>query len=414
MTAVVFETPGLIDVRAFTIMGAHAKPLSSNPIGYFGTGLKYAIAVLVRLGAEPVVWIGRDRFSFSTYATTFRGLPLETIKMRVVKDGQKRPRYFEMPYTTAYGKNWKVWQAFRELESNTRDEGGSTYTVDTRTYGDQRLLRDRFSLDEVIRGYDEKTRIVVDLPEFAEVAEAIDSIFLPRAKRTGTLLEAILPDDRPDAEDANWVFYRTMRALDVGKPTLYTYNFLETLTLTEDRTLAYNFQVRDVLARWVLTEATESQIEAIVTADDEWWENGLAFPGHVRPSEAFRAVMARRPKGVSSYASGYWSSWSGGSRVRPPKRTFSLFHSFPKPWRLSGDFVFDAEKVPVFERPDDMAADDWDEAAIAIIVKLDAGEGLAEETPTEPLEPEDTEETLTPCLPAPESGEGQGADQIPF
>ena len=31
MTAVVFETPGLIDVRAFTIMGAHAKPNSAKP-----------------------------------------------------------------------------------------------------------------------------------------------------------------------------------------------------------------------------------------------------------------------------------------------------------------------------------------------------------------------------------------------
>ena len=30
MTAVVFETPGLIDVRAFTIMGAHAKPNAPN------------------------------------------------------------------------------------------------------------------------------------------------------------------------------------------------------------------------------------------------------------------------------------------------------------------------------------------------------------------------------------------------
>lgn len=32
MTAIVFETPGLIDLRAFTIMGAHAKPKTDNPI----------------------------------------------------------------------------------------------------------------------------------------------------------------------------------------------------------------------------------------------------------------------------------------------------------------------------------------------------------------------------------------------
>jgi hypothetical protein len=37
-----------------------------NPIGYFGTGLKYAISVLCRLGTKPVVWIGQDKYTFYT------------------------------------------------------------------------------------------------------------------------------------------------------------------------------------------------------------------------------------------------------------------------------------------------------------------------------------------------------------
>ena len=39
-------------------MGVSAKPNTKSPIGYFGTGLKYAMAALVRLGTQPVVWIG--------------------------------------------------------------------------------------------------------------------------------------------------------------------------------------------------------------------------------------------------------------------------------------------------------------------------------------------------------------------
>jgi hypothetical protein len=62
----VFETPGLIDLRAFTVMGFNAKPATENPIGYFGTGLKYAISVLCRLGTKPVVWIGQDKYTFYT------------------------------------------------------------------------------------------------------------------------------------------------------------------------------------------------------------------------------------------------------------------------------------------------------------------------------------------------------------
>lgn len=349
MTAVVFETPGLIDVRAFTIMGAHAKPNSANPIGYFGTGLKYAIAVLVRLGATPVVWIGKDRFSFHKKASIFRGSPLEMIVMRVRKDGGKRDTTYELPYTTEYGKNWKIWQAFRELESNTRDERGRTFIAD----------------EPIISiGASESTRIIVDLPAFLEAAEKIDEIFLPRAKREGTLLEAI-----DTGLESPLVYYRTMRAYEAGKPTIYTYNILERMTLTEDRTFAYGFQVKEVIARWVLTEATEKQVEAIITADEDCYEHGLEFPGAVAPSEAFRAVALRRPKGMSRYAHSYWGSYSGGAPVLRA-RDFSLYGQCPRPWRVVDDQVWDAQDVPVFERPGDMDSDEWDQIAVAIVAKL--------------------------------------------
>lgn len=352
MTAVVFETPGLIDVRAFTIMGAHAKPNSANPIGYFGTGLKYAIAVLVRLGAEPVVWIGKDRLSFSSKKSTFRGSPLETIKMTVRKFGNVRSTSYELPYTTAYGKNWKVWQAFRELESNTRDEGGKTWLAPEQP-------------GSAIIGVDGITRIVVDLQAFTEAAEKIDEIFLPRARREGKLLEAI-----EEGLENNFVYYRTMRAYDGGKPTIFTYNILERMTLTEDRTFAYGFQVKEVIARWALTEATETQIEAIVTAEEEWYEHNLEFPGHVAPSEAFRAVMERRPKGTSRYAHAYYHSHSGVS-TRRDRSGFSLFVECPKPWRIEGDLVLDASGDAVFERPDDVGWDEWNAIAGSIIKRLD-------------------------------------------
>jgi hypothetical protein len=394
MTAVVFETPGLIDLRAFTIMGAHAKPNASNPIGFFGTGLKYAIAVAVRLGDEPVVWVGRDKITFSKHAGKFRGTDLETIRMSVLKDGNKRATHFELPFTTRYGARWEPWMAFRELESNTRDEKGSTWVADADGPAVAGIV------EALARTEGGKTFMVFSAPEIVEAARAIDAIFLPRAKREGTLLEAIDADDRPLEEDANFIFYRTMRAMKTDKPMLNTYNILESCRLTEDRTLAYNFEVRNVLARWVLTEATEEQVEAIVTADEEWWEHGLEFPGHVAPSEAFRAVMLRRPKGLSRYASGYWSGYTGGSTRITRKVTFRLFSECPTPWRLSGDFVFDANKEPVFERPDDMYSDTWDEVALAIIGKVGATAAASEELPE------------APCPPAPESVEKQGDDSI--
>ena len=159
MTAVVvFETPTLLDVRALTIMGAHAKPNSTNPIGYFGTGLKYAIAVLVRMGCEPVIWIGRDRFSFSRLQSKFRGSEIETVRMRVLRVGRTRAQHYELPFTTRYGAKWEPWMAFRELESNTRDERGTTSVVE---------LEDReLDLHDVGWGTEDRTRILVSHPDF--------------------------------------------------------------------------------------------------------------------------------------------------------------------------------------------------------------------------------------------------------
>jgi hypothetical protein len=345
--AVVFETPGLIDVRAFTIMGAHAKPNSANPIGYFGTGLKYAIAVLVRLGAEPLVWIGLDRFGFSRNATMFRGTPLETIKMTVLKHGRKRPDTFELPYTTAYGRNWEAWQAFRELESNTRDEGGRTYVVDTMA---------------MVPANPRYTRIIVDLPEFAQAAERIDDVFLPRGARTGTLLEVV-------GGESERLWYRTMRALDLQKPSIYTYNILEEMALTEDRTIKYESLARAVVARWVLSEATEDQVEAVLKADKEAWEYGLEFPAYVKPSEAFQNVMRNRRRGVSRNAWSYYGRYAGPSQRSRTEEAWSLTRAHPMPWRIEGMEILDADGSAVFAAPEDYY-NGWERTAAAVLNRI--------------------------------------------
>jgi hypothetical protein len=46
---VVFENPGEIDAAAIRTFGVSVKE-GENPIGFFGTGLKYAIAILLRTG----------------------------------------------------------------------------------------------------------------------------------------------------------------------------------------------------------------------------------------------------------------------------------------------------------------------------------------------------------------------------
>jgi hypothetical protein len=68
----VFSNPGEIDIRAATIIGVNVKQ-GNTPIGYFGTGLKYAIAGIIRLGGTIEIWSGETNYFFTGRKETIRG-----------------------------------------------------------------------------------------------------------------------------------------------------------------------------------------------------------------------------------------------------------------------------------------------------------------------------------------------------
>ena len=115
MNTVYFDTPGLLDMRAVTTFGLSVKE-NENPIGYFGTGLKYAIAILLRNGADLTISNSSgDVYSFSVNKDTFRNVEFNALAMH------SSMRDVELPFTTELGKNWKMWMAFREMYCNTQD-----------------------------------------------------------------------------------------------------------------------------------------------------------------------------------------------------------------------------------------------------------------------------------------------------
>lgn len=359
---ILFETPGLIDVRAFTTMGLTAKPNSRNPIGYFGTGLKYAIATLVRLGAEPIVWIGNDEYRFLKRSDEFRGKPYDALVMRRRKASLFRFTSYDLPFTTEYGRNWEAWMAFRELESNTRDEKGETFRIDPNLYGDPRM--DAIVNDDPphsVVGRVGFTRIVVDLPAFEEAYAARDATFLPGAIREGSGVQVVRGEGKH-------LYWRSLRVLDLQKPSLFTYNFLDHLQLTEDRTLySGDYYARSALAQHVSTCDDEDLIERVITATEDDWEHELEFNRYDAPSAAFRRVMMRHPKGAST------SSWAyyGRHDDRPAPKEIDLFEKHPRPWRVSGDAIVDAAGVRVVDCPYDYDGR-WEKTAAKVLERMNA------------------------------------------
>lgn len=348
---IVFETPGLIDGRSLTVVGLSAKPESISPIGRYGTGLKYAIAVLVRLGADVRIFIGRDEHHFVKRKDEFRGKTYEKIVMRRLRRSWKNWRETELPFTTDYGLNWKVWQVFRELEANTRDEHGRTFRVD----GD----------DNVDEGIEGKTRIVVNHPEFDAAWEKRDEVFLPGvsfASGAGVQIKRGLNNE--DLRTAS-IYWRGLKVYEMGKPGLMTYNLLEPhVNLTEDRTLASEWWARYYLARWLVGCDDERVIEKIVTAPEGCWEHGLEFDTALPPSAAFHRVMLRHPK-ATAMAWGYYARYD----QRVTEKTFSPFEAHKLPWKVEGMKVVDAGGRPIFDAPYGYQGK-WDIVAAAMLDKV--------------------------------------------
>ena len=124
MTMLCFQTPTIIDEAFIFTMGASVKT-NDSPIGYFGTGLKYAIAVTMRLKGKMTIYTPNVKYRFYTKTETLRNTAIEMVYC-AREDGLGETK-IRCPMTTEYGKNWEPWMALRELYSNTRDEKGEMY-----------------------------------------------------------------------------------------------------------------------------------------------------------------------------------------------------------------------------------------------------------------------------------------------
>jgi hypothetical protein len=349
-TAVVHRTPGLLDMQAITVMGLSAKPRSTNPIGMFGTGLKYAIATLCRNGCSPVFVIGRDRYTFTGKPRDFRGKEYLQVRARLDTPRLLRPKYITLPFTTEYGKFWHPWMAYRELESNTRDEGGST-----------ELIED-WGPDHDLMQHPDSTCIVVDLPEYVHAHMLAHETFLPDGLREGRGIQVM-----PQGGDR--LYWRGLRVKDLPKPTVFTYNFLDPLELTEDRTLKSDWHARYALAQYIATaETDETVIAQVLTADANKWEHRLEWQYVSQPSPQFIRTADR------------WKADAPGilpiiGKWLPPAPGTTPWERHPRPWALEEGVIYDSLGVAVLQRPHEPPTG-WDELARVVVGRINGADSV--------------------------------------
>lgn len=246
-----FENDGEVPVNAFKLLGASTKRDDASKIGYFGTGLKYAIAVMLREKIEFKVYSGTKEVKIGVRKTKFINDDVEVMTV----NGEKTS------ITLDAGIDWEPWFAIREIYSNTLDENG------------------RMKIGQSVKPEAGKTKIYIneDAAALKDVFDNWQSYFCNSRNRVfqgfegGILLKMnTIPDFT--------VFRKGIRAFTSRRPSIFDYD-LNQLDINESRVAKYEWQVRQKCSD-LLAYATEDIIREFIKVkhskmaewQDEFWD----------------------------------------------------------------------------------------------------------------------------------------------
>ena len=315
-----FENKEEIDLRGITTFGTSVKT-HNNAIGHFGTGLKYAIAVCLRLGFKIDIWSGTTKYIFYTKDIKIRNGDFKLICMR--EDTDTSPEV-ELSFTTELGKGWKDWQAYRELYCNAQDEGGSTEQIDS--VDDQDLsfeVGTEITIDGTKHfGEEGKTKIFV---WGMDDVHAQSDLFILRTPPKHELSQLDLHEIPVGQKGA--IFYRGVRVYEPQQPLLFNYNFKSWVQLSEDRTLMNIYIFHFALMRSLISAQVPDVIAEVLTCPEGYFEHKLSFNDieGEEPGQIFVGVMGtlERAKVKNASAYKYYTSYALDNLSHLPRSPFT-------------------------------------------------------------------------------------------
>lgn len=275
MRTVHFYNDSVIDLAAIAVMGVSVKE-GPTPIGYFGTGLKFAIATLLRTGHEVHLELCRPEHTIAdAYYPAERTLVQFTARPEVIRGETFQRVHMEfnggsahqpLGFTTNLGRNWEPWMAYRELRSNAMDEQGTT------------------SFDPPASPPGTWFRVTGEA--VAQCHETSGTIFL----ETAPVHEH--KEANVHAGACEYAFYRGVRAHKHQMHSLLTYNVLHQCSLTEDRTVAAAWEVGFHAARSLAQCHDMDTLEVALLAAQGTFEHGLSYDSLAeKPSAEFMSLV---------------------------------------------------------------------------------------------------------------------------
>lgn len=285
---IIFQNEGELDINAIRTMGVSVK--DDGAIGFFGTGLKYAIAVLLRENQRITIWSGMTKLEFGTERITVRGKGFDVVTM----NGES------LNFTTELGKTWEMWMAFRELYCNCKDEGGNV--------GDSDSFNDdlRYEL-----GHDAGLTVVeVEGDKFKAEYYNRHQNFLEG--------EPLFSDGNVEIHDrpSPYIYNKGVRIHTSGGLCQYSYNLLNKVDLTEDRTMKYSWEADDPIARCVMQATDPVILYKVICANELSYERSHLQFNADKWSPEFEQLAVREYKADAIKCNGSLQKFI--HKIKPP------------------------------------------------------------------------------------------------
>lgn len=260
---VYFMNEAVFDPTAMLTFGVSAKD-SSNAIGYFGTGFKYAMAIILRVGGTIKVESFGKTYMFDKRTENIRGKDFDVVYMNNDRAG----------FTTHLGINWEPWMAFRELFSNCIDEKGTTS-------------------DEPLTG---PTVITVECDQIHLAYQNRNEYFALDAP------DLVGSDVDITARQSNFIYYRGVAVCRADSS--FRFNLTTHIQLSEERTARYSWEYLEKIAKEIQSLDAGRILTEILTSGRQF-DKLIPYNANYKMSAGFISTckeLLRMDKGIAEAA----------------------------------------------------------------------------------------------------------------
>lgn len=302
------KNTGEMDINALVLIGASTKRGDSSKIGFFGSGLKYALAVLIRNGVMPKIFIGKREVAITIEKREFRNQTFSQIYI----DGEPTSLTVEM------GIDWEPWFAIRELYCNAIDEGQCSLKI-----------------TEDLTPEDGSTSIYVENVNniFNELLLNWDKYFSEKRHDlmfSAAGIKAYSGDHGEDVKDREYIMYRRgVRCHHQKAKCLYHYDLVD-VDINESRTLKMSYDATWAPVKMLALHADREVVKNIFDNWKDTMESHFPWESHAELlNETWLEVLGGRRCIVDLYAGSFLSEIAKGNCIVLPA---SLCHAMRKRW----------------------------------------------------------------------------------